>query len=462
MECFDLIIIGGGPGGYVAAIKAAQLGMKTAVIEDRELGGTCLNRGCIPTKALLHSGELFETAKEFPAYGLSIENLTYDLARIYANKDEIVAQLRGGIESLLKSNGVKVFTGRGKIGSDKTVEINEEIYEAKNILIATGSRPAVPPIKGADLKGVVTSDGLLAGLDKMPERVVIIGGGVIGVEFASVFARFGVSVTIVEMMNRLVANMDREISQSLAMSLKKKGIAVFTQAAVKEIASKEPLACVYEMADGKLQETPADLVLIATGRRPNIENLGLEEAGIEFSRKGIAVDENFSTNIPGIYACGDVIGGIQLAHMASSQGIRAIEAMLSLPDSTDLSVVPGCVYTNPEIATVGMTADEAKAAGIDAKVGKFIMSSNGKSLIEKQERGFIKVVAESKSGRILGATLFCGRATDMVSELAAAIVNRLTLEDVAKVIHPHPTFSEGILEAVEACAGHGIHSAPKR
>ncbi len=458
---YSLIVIGGGPGGYVAAIRAAQLGMKTALVEDRDLGGTCLNRGCIPTKALLHSGELLETARDFASYGLKADNLGFDLGRIYENKNEIVNQLRGGIEALLKANGITVIPGKGRLLPGPAVEVSGQRLETDNVLIATGSRPAVPPIPGAGLSGVVTSDELLAGLDAMPRRVVIIGGGVIGVEFASVFTRLGASVSILEMVNRLLFNMDREISQSLAMSFKKKGISVITSAAVKEIAPGEPLRCLYETG-GELKEAPADLVLIATGRRPNIEDLGLEACGVEFDRKGIRVDEGFRTNVPGVYACGDVTGGIQLAHMASAQGIRAVESMLSLPPSADLSTVPGCVYTNPEIASAGMTLEEAKAAGIDAKAGKFIMSANGKSLIERQERGFIKVVAESRSGRILGASLFCGRATDMVSELAAAVVNKLTLADLAKVIHPHPTFSEGMLEAVEACMGHGIHSSPKK
>ena len=464
---YQLVVIGGGPGGYTAAIRAAQLGLKTALVERRQVGGTCLNRGCIPTKTLLHTAALCREAASFAAAGIQGGLLTCDREKLYARKEQVVEQLRSGVEQLLKANGVALLEGNGSILAPHRVLIKsgeeEREITGENILIATGSRPAVPPIPGADLPGVLTSDSLLEAPPQGMESLVIIGGGVIGVEFATVFHSLGCRVTILEAAERLLPGMDREISQNLSMILKKRGVEIHTSAMVRELLPREGggLSCRYEEKGGE-HTAEGDYVLISTGRRAETD--GLLAPGVELAvdRGRIVVDDCFAASLEGVWAIGDVTGGIQLAHNASAQGIAVAERLAGHAPSVDLSVVPSCVYTDPEIASVGLTAEEAAAKGIRAVTGKFIMSANGKSLIEGLDRGFIKIVMEEESHVILGAQLMCGRATDLVAELAAAVVNRLTREQLSAVIHPHPTFCEGVGEALEALVGQSIHTAPRR
>lgn len=466
MYDYQLIVIGAGPGGYVAAIRAAQLGLRTAVIENREVGGTCLNRGCVPTKTLLHAAQLFAEAKEFEALGLHVEGLSYDVNRLYARKDEVVEKLRGGIEQLLKANKVALFSGTGSIAAPHRVVFSgagePRVLTAESILIATGSSPARPPIEGLNLPNVVTSDELLSQSERVFQRLVIIGGGVIGVEFASVFGALGCEITIIEALDRVLPAMDREISQNLSMILKKRGTALHTGARVERIEQAgEALRCVFT-EKGEQREALADGVLVAIGRRPNTEGLFCAGFALETVRGAVAVNEHFATSAEGVYAIGDVTAGIQLAHMASAQGAAAVEHIAGHTPTVRLDIVPSCVYTNPEIACVGLTVDEAKARGTAVLTGKFIMSANCKSVIENQERGFIKVLFDSETGKTLGAQLMCARATDLVSELATAIVNGLTREQLANVIRPHPTFTEAVTEAVEDACGKAVHSAPRR
>lgn len=463
---YDLVIIGAGPGGYVAAIKAAQAGMSVAVVENREVGGTCLNRGCVPTKALLHATSLYHEVKSFEAIGLKVEGINYDISKIHQRKDEVLQKLRAGIEQLLKANKVNLITGTGTIISNNTLTVkvtgNQECKElsADKILIATGSRPAMPKIEGLDSENVVTSDEILFLDDKVYNPLVIIGGGVIGVEFASIYNALGCDVTIIEAMDRLLPAMDREISQNLAMILKKRGVKIHTSALVEKITDESGLVC-YFNEKGKAQSIPAEGILVAIGRTPNTEDIFVGQAALEMNRGHIIVDENFKTSIDNIYAIGDVIGGIQLAHVASAQGIAAIESMIGKKRSIDLNIVPGCIYTNPEIASVGLSLDEAKQKGMNAKTGKFSMMANGKSLIEMQDRGFIKVVFDADTDLIIGAQLMCARATDLISELSIAIVNKITREQLLSVIRPHPTFTEAVTEAVEDVEGCAIHSLPR-
>ena len=452
---YDLIVIGAGPGGYEAAIEAAKSGMKTALIERRELGGTCLNRGCIPTKTLLHTSELYREVSGACAVGLETENLRCNMAQLQARKNAVVEQLRGGIASLMKANKVTVVQGSASIVDSGRVRVEPDRteLETEHILIATGSTPAVPPIPGADLPGVVTSDELLD-CDKLPQSLVIIGGGVIGMEFASVFSALGCRVTVVEALERILANMDKEISQNLKMIMKKRGVDIHAAAMVQEIAADPEggLICSYTEKD-KPAQAQGDLVLIATGRRACTEGLFAADASeavksMAMDRGRIQVNGCFETSVPGIYAIGDVTGGIQLAHAATAQGRNAVAAMAGKEPSIDLSVIPGCVYTDPEIGCAGITADEAKAAGLEVISRKYVMGANGKSILSGQERGFIKVVAAADTHRILGAQMMCARATDMISQFSAAIVNGLTLEDLARVVFPHPTFSEAMGEVV--------------
>ena len=468
MKEYQLIVIGAGPGGYEAAIRAAQLGLTTALIERRDVGGTCLNRGCIPTKAMLHSAQLYREAANFELFGLHTENTSFDLAKVHQRKNDVVVKLRTGIEQLIKANKIDFFNNSASILGKNDVQLDQgEVIRGENILIATGSVPARPPIPGLDLPNVVTSDELLddphfTQTDSLAKEILIIGGGVIGVEFASVFSSFGCHVTIVEAMERILPTMDREISQSLNMVLKKRGVSIHTGAMVEKLEQDENGLVCHFTEKGKAQAVPAQQVLVAIGRRPNTQGLFAEGFEVACERGRIVTDENFRTSVDSIYAIGDVTSKIQLAHMASAQGICAVHTIAGQKPPIDLRYVPGCIYTDPEIASVGITEDEAKQQGIPVKKGKFLMTGNGRSLIDEQERGFIKVLAHQETDVILGAQLMCSRATDIVAELATAIVNGLTCAQLAGVIRPHPTFCEGVTEAVEDVHAMAIHLAPKK
>ncbi|MEE0211212.1 MAG: dihydrolipoyl dehydrogenase [Negativibacillus sp.] len=468
MKEYQLIVIGAGPGGYEAAIRAAQLGLTTALIERREVGGTCLNRGCIPTKAMLHSAQLYREAANFELFGLHTENTSFDWAKVHQRKSDVVVKLRTGIEQLIKANKIDFFNNSASILGKNDVQLDQgEVIRGENILIATGSVPARPPIPGLDLPNVVTSDELLddphfTQSDSLAKEILIIGGGVIGVEFASVFSSFGCHVTIVEAMERILPTMDREISQSLNMVLKKRGVSIHTGAMVEKLEQDENGLVCHFTEKGKAQAVPAQQVLVAIGRRPNTQGLFAEGFEVACERGRIITDENFRTSVDSIYAIGDVTSKIQLAHMASAQGICAVHTIAGQKPPIDLRYVPGCIYTDPEIASVGITEDEAKQQGIPVKKGKFLMTGNGRSLIDEQERGFIKVLAHQETDVILGAQLMCSRATDIVAELATAIVNGLTCAQLASVIRPHPTFCEGVTEAVEDVHAMAIHLAPKK
>lgn len=463
---FDLIVIGAGPGGYVAAIKAAKLGMSTAIVEDRKVGGTCLNRGCIPAKAMLHAATLYREAKAAEACGIHVSDVTFDYEEIVQYKEGTTEKLVQGVEQLLKANGVTFLEGKGTLekGNKVTVKSEEgvETYEADKVILAAGSKPLILPIPGLDLPGVLTSDELFQ-LRKMPESLVIIGGGVISVEFASVFSALGCKVTIVEAMPRLIPNMDKEISQNLKMILKKRGIDIHTGAAVQRVEQAEDgqYRCVYVEKEKELSSS-AEYILCAIGRVPNTDGLFGEGVEPEMERGRVVVDENFQSSIENVYAIGDLVKGMQLAHLASAHGIYVAETLAGHTPSVDLSIVPGCIYTDPEIASVGITEDEAKALGKEVKVGKFIMSANGKSLITHEERGFIKVVADAETGVILGAQMMCARATDMIGEFGTAVANKLKAEDLLKAMRAHPTYNEGVAEAVEDLAGMAIHVAPRK
>ena len=468
MKEYQLIVIGAGPGGYEAAIRAAQLGLTTALIERRDVGGTCLNRGCIPTKAMLHSAQLYREAANFELFGLHTENTSFDWAKVHQRKNDVVVKLRTGIEQLIKANKIDFFNNSASILGENDVQLDQgEVIRGENILIATGSVPARPPIPGLDLPNVVTSDELLddphfTQADSLAKEILIIGGGVIGVEFASVFSSFDCHVTIVEAMERILPTMDCEISQSLNMVLKKRGVSIHTGAMVEKLEQDENGLVCHFTEKGKAQAVPAQQVLVAIGRRPNIQGLFAEGFEVACERGRIVTDENFRTSVDSIYAIGDVTSKIQLAHMASAQGICAVHTIAGQKPPIDLRYVPGCIYTDPEIASVGITEDEAKQQGIPVKKGKFLMTGNGRSLIDEQERGFIKVLAHQETDVILGAQLMCSRATDIVAELATAIVNGLTCAQLAGVIRPHPTFCEGVTEAVEDVHAMAIHLAPKK
>ena len=463
---YELIVVGAGPGGYVAAIKAAKLGIRTAVVEEREVGGTCLNRGCIPAKAMIHAATLYEEMKDAEQFGIMAENVRFDYEKIIDYKQGVITQLVGGVEQLFKGNGVDMIRGRGVLHAGKEVHVTAAdgsviVYTADNIILAAGSKPVVLNIPGMKLPGVISSDELFK-LRERPDSIAIIGGGVIGVEFANAFSYFGTKVTIIEGMDRILPNMDREISQNLKMIMKKRGVDIYTNAMVKGLEEDGELTAVHFVQKDEEKSVSAQYVLCSVGRGPNTKGLFAEDATPDMERGRILVDEHFQSSIPGVYAIGDCVIGMQLAHTASAQGIVTVEHLAGKEGSIDLDVVPACVYTNPEIASVGITEDEAKTTGLDVIVGKYIMGGNGKSLITREDRGFIKVVARADDHRLVGAQMMCARATDMISEMAVAIANNMTAEQMIKAIRPHPTYNEGVGEAIEELLGEAIHVMPKK
>ena len=446
MYDFDLIVVGGGPGGYEAALHAAKLGLRTALVEKDLVGGTCLNRGCIPTKTLLHASAVYEEAKNGAALGVTCTP-AIDLSAVYAYKQQVVEKLRGGVEGLLKSAKVTVIAGVGTLTAEHTVTVAETAYTAENILLATGSVPARPPIPGLNLPGVLTSDELLAGVEPF-RSIVIIGGGVIGMEFATFFNDVGVDVTVVEGLDRLLPVMDRELGQNLSMIMKKRGVKIFTGAMVQSVTKTETGLSVNFEAKGVPQSAEGEVVLCAIGRRPYTEGLFGEGVALETEGRRIRVNEKFETSMPGVYAIGDVSAKIQLAHVATAQGLYAVNEIAKKPNGVDLSIVPSCVYTRPEIASVGMTEQEAKDAGIPVKVGKVTTFSNGRTVIVNGDRGFMKVVAHAETRKILGVQMMGVNVSDMIGELGLAIANGETAEDLLMAMRPHPTFEEALTDAL--------------
>lgn len=435
---YDIAIVGGGPGGYTAAEEAALRGRSVILFERDLVGGTCLNRGCIPTKALLHDAS---PGADFQA--------------LHARKAAVVTQLREGIEKLLRQRKVTVVRGTATICAPGTVFCGEKTYEAHDIIVATGSAPASIPVPGIDRAGVYTSDDLLEGDGVNLSSIAIVGGGVIGVEFATVYASLGTRVTIVEAAERILPPFDREISQRVTMHLKKRGIAVEASCSVRSIEG-EPGSMLVRYTDkrGAEKVAEADGVLVACGRRACTNGLFLPETTPELSRGAIVCDASGRTSVEHLWAIGDVVAGnIQLAHVAEAQARNVVATILGdvLPMSE--GVIPSCVYTSPEVASVGLTEDEAKARGIAVRTGKALTGANGKCLVESSESGYVKLVAEADTDRIIGAQLVCPRATDLVAELALAISLGCTTRQLSAVIHPHPTVSELVSSAARALAG---------
>jgi len=468
MSNFDLVVIGSGPGGYVAAIRGAQKGLKTAVVEDWDIGGTCLNRGCIPTKSMIHSANLYKEALHGEMFGLLAEKVGFDFEVINKRKIEVVLKLRAGVEQLLKANKVEIIRGRGAIKNPHTVVINtaegQRQVETKYIIIATGSKPKLLPEPMQGIEDVITTNDALAADAKLYKRILISGGGVIGVEFASLYNDLGCEVTIVGSRENLLRRMDQDISKNIMMLFKKRGIKIITPAKIQDIQKAGgELVCQIAHKD-ELKEVICDGVLVCIGRVPVTEGLFLE--GVDIARDSggfILINENMQTNIPNIYAIGDcTVNSTQLAHAASAQGLNAIDHIVGSACSVNLKAIPSCVYTSPEIAAVGLTAEQARERGIEVKVSKYLMGGNGKSIVTNEDRGFIKLVFNAETNVLIGAHLMCARATDIISELTCAIANNLTAEELASVVRPHPTFVEGITEATEDFFGTAIHMLPKR
>lgn len=450
---FDVMIIGAGPGGYVCAEKAAKLGLSVAIAENRELGGTCLNRGCIPAKAMLHSAELYQSIKNSQEFGINSQEPQVDLEQVHVYKDSVLEKLRGGIAQLFQANKITCFEGKAVLEKDGTVTVYGkeavEKIECENVVLATGSVPTKIPIPGIQYEGILTSDELFELRDHLPESLVIIGGGVISVEFAQVFSSFGTKVTIIEAMPQILPMMDKEISRSMAMLLKKRGVEIYTGAKVMEISEDETGLYVSFEEKGIRKTTSGEKVLVAVGRSANTEGVLGEGVSLDMEKGKILTDENFKTSMDHVYAIGDVTKSVQLAHVAFAQGRKVAAVLAGKESELDLTVIPSCVYTSPEIATVGITEQEAKALKKEVKTGKAITSANGKSVIAHEERGFVKLVFEKESHVLLGAQFMCARATDMIGEMATAVANRMTAEQLLKAMRAHPTINEMIGEAIE-------------
>ena len=447
---YDIAVIGSGPGGYTAAAKAGRLGRSVVLFEKSQLGGTCLNRGCIPTKALLHSAELLGDIKDAGRFGIRVGDVAADQQAMHQRKNEIVESLRGAIGKLMKAAKVEVVSGMAQITAPGVISCNGTEYEAENIIVAAGSQPAMPPIPGSDSSGVYTSNDLLEGEGKAFKSLVIIGGGVIGVECASIYLNLGCQVTIVELAEHILPPMEKEIAQRLAMKLKRMGAVLEASCKVQAISGEAgSMSVTYLDKKGKEQVACAEAVLMAAGRRAALEGLFGEGMAPEMSRGALVADADGRTSIPGLYVIGDAMAGnIQLAHVAAAQGENVIDVIGGGRGTVDMKVVPSCVYTCPEIASVGFSQEQAKAQGLAVVVKKLPTGSNGKSLIAGGDGGFVKLVA-AEDGTLLGAQLVCDRATDLIGELAVAVRLGLKLEDIAATIHPHPTFVEMIGQAAK-------------
>lgn len=446
MTTTDLIIIGAGPGGYETAIAAAREGMKVVLVEAGALGGTCLNEGCIPTKCLCRSAEVADLMKEAATFGVVAESGGIDLVEVMKRKNEVVAQLAAGVASLLKFPGITLVQGKATFAGPHEVIVGKEHFSAPHIMVATGSSAKKLPIPGADLPGVVTSREMLQ-LEQIPKRLCVIGGGVVGMEFASVFRSFGSEVSVVEYAKEILPSFDRDIAKRLRTALKRKGITFNVGAAVTEISKVDEGYKVAFVSGNKEGQVEADLVLMAVGRGPRLQHLGLDEIGVQYTSRGIVVDENMQTNIEGVYAIGDVNGICPLAHAATAQGRCALYHILGRDGAPDLQLVPAAVFTVPEVAMVGHTEETASAAGLEYSIRKAFYRANGKSLSMGESEGIVKILV-GPDGLLLGAHVLGAHAADLIHELALAMHAKMGVERIQSLIHAHPSLSEILHDAV--------------
>ncbi len=460
---YDVLVIGSGPGGYVAAIRASQLGFKVAVVEKENVGGVCLNWGCIPTKSLLKSMQALEYAKHAADYGVSISGeVKADFQAMVKRSREVAGGMSKGVQFLFKKNKIEVINGYGRLKAKGTVEVEDEkgkktSVSAKHIILATGARSRQLPALEQDGKKIIGYREAMT-LDKQPKSMVVVGSGAIGSEFANFYHAIGTEVTLVEYMPTLVPNEDEEVAKTLERSFKKDKMKVMTNASVESVDTKGKLCKVVVKTKKGEEILEAEIVLSAVGIAPNIENIGLEELGVELENGKIKVDDFYRTNVEGVYAIGDIVHGPALAHVASAEGITCVEKIAGKnPDPVDYGNIPGCTYTSPEVSSLGMTEKKAKEAGYDIKVGKFPYSASGKASAAGQKDGFVKLIFDAKYGELLGAHMIGGNVTEMIAELVVAKKLEITGHELIKSIHPHPTMSEAIMEAAAAAYDEVIH-----
>ena len=460
MTNYDVIVIGSGPGGYVSAIRCAQLGLKTAIVEGRDtLGGTCLNVGCIPSKALLHASHSYhEATHNFDKMGLIINNPKIDFDKMQNYKNDVISQNTKGIEFLLKKNKIDWLKGWAKIVNKNQVTVGENTYDTKNIVIASGSEPSTIPNVEIDENRIVNSTGALS-LSKIPKSMIVIGAGVIGLEMGSIYSRLGTDVTIIEYMDHITPGMDLEISKNFQRTLKKQGLKFIMDAAVKSANSTKTKAnVIYKKADAEIK-IDAEIVLVSTGRKPFTNGLNFLEIGGELTERGqIKTNNKWQTSVEGIYAIGDAIAGPMLAHKAEDEGMAVAEVIAGKHGHVNYDVIPGVIYTTPEVANVGKTEEELKDAGIDYKVGKFSFMGNGRAKAVFQGEGFVKLLADATTDRILGCHLIGPAAGDLIHEICVAMEFGASAQDIAMTCHAHPTFSEAMREAALACGDGAIHA----
>lgn len=462
MASYDLIVIGSGPGGYVAAIRASQLGMKVGVVEKAELGGICLNWGCIPTKALLKSANVFEYIQHAADYGINVKDASPDFAGMVKRSREVAGAMSKGVQFLFKKNKIDQIAGHGKLKKGNKVEVTDASgkktdYDAKHIIVATGGRSRELPSMPIDGKKIIGYREAMV-LPERPQRMVVVGSGAIGVEFAYFYNTIGTEVTIVEFLPRLVPVEDEEVSKALERNFKKAGMTIYTSSEVTKVDTKGKGCVVTVKTPTGEIKIETDIVLSAVGIATNLENIGLEELGVKTEKGKVVVDDFYKTNVPGIYAIGDIVKGQALAHVASAEGIICVEKIAGQnPQPLDYNNIPGCTYCSPEIASVGYTEEAARKAGYEIKVGKFPFTASGKAKAAGAADGFVKVIFDAKYGEWLGAHFIGANVTEMIAEVVAARKLETTGHDIVKTVHPHPTMSEAIMEAAAAAYGEVIH-----
>jgi len=461
MKNYDIIVLGGGPGGYVAAIKGAQLGAKVLLIEAHKIGGVCLNYGCIPTKTLLRTANLYTDMTNASEFGIDIENIesvSINWKNLMKRKDKVVKQLTGGVKQLVKHNGIDYIEGFGTVIDKNTIEVDGTRYKGKNLILATGSTTRVPDIPGlreSFLEGhSVDSTGAIA-LSKRPESLTILGGGVIAVEFATLYNGLGTQVTLLQRSDKVLKFLDKDVQETMQKHLIKEGVKIITGVDIQSIDENR----VHYEVDGEKTVIESDHVLVSLGRQPNLK--GLSNLDLKLSPKGVEVDEHMETSVKGVYAIGDLNGKYMLAHVASAEGIVAAETIMGDKNTINYNRVPSCIYSFPEVGVVGYTEDEAAQAGYDVDTSTFPLSANGKALAHGDKTGFVKIVFDKTYGEVLGVHIVAAHATDMIAEATASLELEATVHDLAKTVHPHPTLSEVVMEAAHGAVSKPIHSMKK-